>query len=50
MGSKRELVGSKSIGIGIAVGECWGGDAGGFGLRGWIWRGNDVRVKGVLKG
>ncbi|WP_276290779.1 hypothetical protein [Bartonella sp. WD12.1] len=30
-----------------SVMECWGGDAGGFGLRRWIWRGNDARVRGL---
>ncbi|WP_153301009.1 hypothetical protein [Bartonella sp. WD16.2] len=27
------------IALGVGVGGCWGEDAGGFGLRGGIWKG-----------
>ncbi|WP_257787959.1 hypothetical protein [Bartonella sp. WD16.2] len=42
MRGKQATVGWGQVGyIGIVVGEYWGEDAGSFGLKGGIWRGND---------
>ncbi|WP_257787960.1 hypothetical protein [Bartonella sp. WD16.2] len=42
MRGKQATVGWEQVGcIGIGVGQYWGEDAGGFGLKRGIWRGND---------